>query len=295
LTKHNIFLWTALGICLLSRGRAAEYELQRLPPTTCPMAAVEQRTWQVMPMGLIYRSYLAGAKEPRFCGYWSEDDKLGALWDTALGGRLGLLRYGTLDAIRPEGVQIDIEGGVHTRLQPDVASTPLIAADFRIGFAGTWATPQWQFKTGYYHISSHLGDEYLLMNPGADRINYTRDSIVMGAGYFWTESLRLYGESAYAVGAVGGAQPWEFQFGSDWAPASNTGLRGAPFAAINAHVREELDFSGNFVLQAGWSWRGYARGSMMRIGLEYFNGYSDKYEFFDQNERRFGWGMWFDF
>jgi hypothetical protein len=29
----------------------------------------------------------------------------------------------------------------------------------------TYGRGRWQFKTGYYHISAHLGDEFLLMNP----------------------------------------------------------------------------------------------------------------------------------
>ena len=36
--------------------------------------------------------------------------------------------------------------------------------------------------------------------------------------------------------------------GADWAPACNTGLRGAPFVALNGDLREEVDFGGNFVV-----------------------------------------------
>ena len=249
----------------------------------------------MMPLGLMYRSYLAGVREPRFASCWSTDGDLGKIWDTALGGRLGLIRYGTQDAIRPEGWEIDIEGCVHSRLDPDADSSPLISADFRVGIPITWARDRWQFKTGYYHVSSHLGDEELLANPGARRLNYTRDALLLGTGYFYTERLRLYGETAYAAGADGGAEPWEFQFGADWAPAHDTGVRGAPFVAVNAHLREEVDFGGNFVVQAGWAWRQFSRGSLLRIGLEYFNGKSDQYQFFDSSEQRFGGGLWADF
>jgi hypothetical protein len=248
-----------------------------------------------MPLGLMYQSYLAGAQEPRFASYWNTEESVGERWDPAVGGRLGLLRYGTQGAVRPEGWQFDVEGGVFTRLNPHAESSPLLSADFRVGAPITWARGPWQLKTGYYHISAHLGDEFLLMNPGARRLNYTRDALLLGAGYFWTERLRLYGETAYALGASDGAEPWEFQFGADWAPARDTGLRGGPFAAINVHLREEVCFGGNVVLQAGWAWRRFPRGSLFRIGLEYFDGKSDQYEFFDRSEQRFGWGLWADF
>ena len=252
-------------------------------------------TLQVMPTGLMYRSYLAGVKEPRFASVWSHDRELGHIWDPALGGRLGLLRYGTLDTVFPEGWQIDLEGGSQTRLDPRGYSTPLLSVDFRVGVPITFARGRWQFKTGYYHISAHLGDEFLLMNPDARRLNYVRDAIILGVGCFVTERLRLYAETAYAVGVDDGAEPWEFQFGADWAPARDTGIRGAPFFAVNGHLREEVSFGGNLVVQAGWAWRRLPRGSLFRVGLQYFQGKSEQYEYFDHTEERFGWGMWADF
>lgn len=250
---------------------------------------------QVMPTGLMYRSYLAGVKEPRFASVWTRDSQLGHLWDTALGGRLGLLRYGTLDTVFPEGWQIDLEGGSQARLDPYGYSTPLLSVDFRAGVPITFARGRWQFKTGYYHISAHLGDEYLLMNPDARRLNYVRDAVMLGVGCFVTERLRLYAETAYAVGVDDGAEPWEFQFGADWAPARDTGIRGAPFFAVNGHLRQEVDFGGNLVVQTGWAWRRLPRGSLFRVGLQYYQGKSEQYEYFDRTEERFGWGMWADF
>lgn len=259
-----------------------------LPPS-------DEWTWQVMPIGLLYQSYLAGAKEPRFSSYLNRDTALGQIWDASLGGRLGILRYGTQDIIRPEGWQIDLEGASQARLDPIADSTPLLSVDFRVGIPVTWAQGPWQFKTGYYHISAHLGDEFLLLFPDARRLNYTRDSVMLGLGYFWTESIRLYGEVAYAVSANDGAEPWEMQFGIDWVPAYDTGPRGAPFAAINGHLREEVNFGGNLVVQAGWAWRRQTRGSLFRTGIQYYRGKSDQYEYFDYSERRIGWGMWADF
>jgi len=321
----------ALALCLVCAIAEAEPQVSRLPPIddiflvdsqreseqispwrtedsspsnqefyTAPSSdfcAGKDEPWtlQVMPMGLMYRSYLAGAKEPRFASTWTSDSQLGDVWDAALGGRLGLLRYGTRDPVFPEGWQVDLEGGSQARLDPDDNSNALLSIDFRVGIPVTYARGRWQFKTGYYHISSHLGDEFLLMNPTARRINYTRDAIMLGVGYYCTERLRLYGETAYALSATEGAEPLEFQFGADWAPARDTGVLGAPFVATNAHLREDVDFGGNFVLQAGWAWRQFPRGSLFRIGVQYYKGKSDQYEYFDTSEERFGWGIWADF
>lgn len=277
-----------------SGGRVLQVDFQT-PAGPPPQPAAEPWTWQVMPSGLLYSSYLAGNKEPRFAAQWNRDRRLGPVWDTAIGGRLGLLRYGTTDPILPSGWQIDMEGGFQARLDPTGDSMPLTAVDFRIGVPITWANGPWQFKTGYYHVSAHLGDEYLLAHPTAQRLNYVRDAAMLGVGYYWTEMLRLYGEVAYAASVSDGAEPWEFQFGVDYAPAGDTGLRGAPFAAFNAHLREEVGFGGNLVFQFGWAWRQVPRGPLFRAGLQYYSGKSGQYEFYDQNERLIGWGLWADF
>ncbi|MEX0867813.1 MAG: DUF1207 domain-containing protein [Pirellulales bacterium] len=275
-------------------GQVAAVDFQTTvgPP---PPRADEPWTWQVMPSGLLYSSYLAGTKEPRFAAQWNRDRRLGPVWDTAIGGRLGILRYGTTDPILPSGWQVDLEGGFQARLDPTEDSMPLTSVDFRIGVPITWANGPWQFKTGYYHVSAHLGDEYMLMHPTAQRLNYVRDAAMLGVGYYWTEMLRLYCEVAYAASVSDGAEPWEFQFGVDYAPAGDTGLRGAPFAAFNAHLREEVGFGGNLVIQFGWAWRHDPRGPLFRAGLQYYRGKSGQYEFYDQSERLFGWGLWADF
>lgn len=272
----------------------------RPPPMAAPCATdnfdAKHCNWhsQVLPQGLIYQSYMAGMKEPRIASFWNSDKDLGTIWDIALGGRAGIWRYGTENPDWPEGWEVDLEGAVFPRLDPFGESTPLISSDYRFGIPVTYGRGQWQFKTGYYHISSHLGDEFMLENPGIERVNFVRDGVVFGAGYFPWEELRLYAEMGVCA-ASGGAEPLEFQFGFDWAPARNTGLRGGPFCAMNTNLRQEVDFGGDFVVQFGWLWRHYARGADLRIGGQYFYGNSDQFEFFHQTESRIGWGIWYDF
>jgi hypothetical protein len=247
-----------------------------------------------MPEGLIYHSYMAGVKEPRFASVWSPQKGYGKGWDAALGGRLGVLRYGTNDGDRPDGWQLDVEGGVFTRLDPNAYSTPLIAADFRLGIPLTFGHGPWHFKFGYYHISSHLGDEYMLVVDEFHRINYARDALALGIGYYCTDALRVYGEMGYAPSAVGGAEPWEFQWGVDYSPI-NTGYRGSLFWALNGHLRQDVDYDGNFVAQLGWQWRRRRSGGVFRLGMQYYTGKNEQYEFYTESESRLGCGLWLDF
>ena len=248
---------------------------------------------QLLPDGLIYRSYLAGVKESRFASAWVHEPNLGRIWDIALGGRVGILRYGTQDVVRPEGWQLDIEGAGFPRLDLEHARD-LVSVDFRFGIPLTYGNERFQTKLAFYHLCSHLGDELLIRNPTARRINFVRDVLVWGNSFYWTPDLRLYAEVGWASSTDGGSKPWEFQFGVDYSPAGPSRRRGAPFFAFNGHLREEVDFGGNLVVQTGWQWRG-STGHLFRMGMQYYCGMSEQYQFYEQYEDKLGLAMWYDY
>ena len=255
----------------------------------------------------MYRSYLAGVKEPRLGTAWLSDSSLGprhdtrlntpfvgTVWDSTLGARVGILRYGTPNAYRPEGFQVDLTGSAQPRLNPYGASAPLLSCDYTIGIPVTYARGKWQYKTGYNHLSSHFGERVPDQQSDilAIALNYVRDSAMFGIGCYVTDALRLFGEVDYAFGAEDGAKPVELQFGADYSPAKPG---GAPFFALYGDLRQELNYGGFFVVQAGWQWRGGLALSTFRIGLEYFNGKSPQFETYYEFEQRIGWGIWYDF
>lgn len=251
--------------------------------------------WQAVPQGLIYRSYWAGVKEPRLGIQLINITGDHSFWDPTVGARIGLLRYGTTGGLRPEGWEWDVEGAAEPRLTLN-HDRDLETVDFRAGTLVTYGLSNWQFKFGYYHLSSHLGDELAIKDPVAlaDRINYVRDSLILGASYYANPMWRLYGETAWAFNPDGGAKPWEFQFGTELSEPGPTGLNGTPFLALNGHLRQEEDFSGDFTAQTGWLWRS-VNGQTIRIGLHYLNGKSPQYQTFSRSEQQIGVGLWYDF
>ena len=250
---------------------------------------------QIIPTGLMYRSYLAGVKEPRLgtqIFYLRETKRW--MWDTTLGAKIPFLRYGNQDSAWPEGWQVDLEGAAYPRLDIDDERN-VVATDFRIGVPLTYHRGQWEGKIGYVHNCSHLGDEFLLfMQPNYPWTNYVRETLVAGIGYRPIPDIRFYGESGWAFSTDGGAKPWEFQFGAEYSPVSPNGFRGQPFVAVHAHLREEIDYSGNLAVQAGWQWRGM-NGQLWRFGVHYLTGKSNQYQFPNQAEDQIGAGMWYDF
>ncbi|MFM7071187.1 MAG: DUF1207 domain-containing protein [Planctomycetota bacterium] len=250
-------------------------------------------SWQLLPSSLIYKSYLAGLKESRLASQHVNISGDGWLWDAVLGGRIGLLRYGDRDPILPNGWQIDAEGSAQVRL--DVTNDVNVrAVDYRGGLPITYGAGRFRTKFGYYHLSSHLGDEFLLENPGYPRLNYSRDCFVLGETFYITERLRVYAELAWAFHSDV-SDPWEFQFGVDYSPIAPTGFSGAPFFAANGHLRQELNYSGHFTLQTGWAWVSDENGRLLRLGFQYVNGLSTQYSFYHQFEQQIGMGLWYDF
>jgi hypothetical protein len=250
--------------------------------------------WRVLPEGVVWQSYWAGAHEPRISGVTFFEQDGVALLDVTLGGRASLLRYGTDGPGRPMGAELQIEGAAFPRLNLD-ENWDVEATDFRFGLPLVYGREQWEAKFSYYHLSAHMGDEFAIREDALDqRINFSRDCLALALAVYPLPAWRWYAETAWAFHYDDGAEPWEFQFGVDVAEPGPTGPAGAPFFSINGHLREEHNFGGNVVFQAGWLWRGNT-SNLMRVGFHYFNGKSNQFEFFDQFEEQLGGGVWYEF
>lgn len=257
----------------------------------------DSQTWtpQILPQGLMYPSYLAGRKEPRLQSIITYDDDYGTLWDITLGGRAPIFRYGTTDAVRPEGWELELEGAALLRLDWE-RHRNLAATDYRAGVPLVYGTKRWQFKTGYYHVSSHLGDNYL-MDAFKPRVHYSRDSILFGFAFTPTDAVRMYAEADFAFHTGETTDPMELQFGFEYSPQFNPNMSNwvaLPFLATHAHLYEERDFGGYFAAQTGLQWRS-ASNALFRLGFEYFNGGDDLYQFHRNHQSKYGFGIWYDF
>lgn len=270
-----------------SRPLAPEGSVERLIDSNEPWQ------WQLLPTGLMYKSYLAGNRESRMGTQLVQERNHGWFWDATVGGRAGILRYGTDNSLWPQGWQLDIEGAAFPRLDLE-HEEDMISTDFRAGLLSTTRIGPLEAKFGYYHLSSHIGDEYLIRYPHFPRINYVRESLIAGLAFRPHPSVRLYSEVGWAFHEDGGAEPWEFQFGAELSSQDPTGILGSPFFAINAHLRQENDFGGNMTVQTGWQWRG-RDGHLLRAGMQYFNGMSNQCQFYNVFEEQIGFGLWYDY
>ncbi len=249
---------------------------------------------QVLPKGLLYRSYIAGEKEPRFNAVWLKERGRGLVWETQMGGRIGLLGNSNHDEANLRAWQFDMEGGAQARVDPQ-QNSDLEAVDFRFGLLFTRRSGRNAYKVGYYHLSSHIGDEYLRRNPGFPRVNYVRDSLIFGITHTLTDDMQVYGEVGYAFGHEGGAEPVELQYGYQYTPLRAFGLKSAPYFGINGHTRQDFHWGTSVNTVAGWQWRGEESHHLFRVGLQYYTGPALQWQFAGRNETLCGAGMWFDY
>ena len=78
-------------------------------------------------------------------------------------------------------------------------------------------------------------------------------------------------------------------------PVPSHHQKGGPFSAINLDIREAVDFSPTMNIQTGWQWQGLESQRRIRFGLQYLNGYTTQFQFFNKREEQLGVGTWFDY
>ncbi len=86
----------------------------------------------------------------------------------------------------------------------DAPSSDLINADYWIGLPISYRKGPWSYVLRFYHQSSHLGDEFILGNPGVDRVNLSYEDMELLVSYEW-ERWRLYGGGGYLLGQRAGS------------------------------------------------------------------------------------------
>lgn len=185
-------------------------------------------------------------------------------------------------------LQIDIEGALWACFDPMTFSAPLINADYYVGFPITYAVGCWSFRLRGYHISSHIGDEFLLNHPRFDRRNPSAEYIDFFVSYEFTDEIRIYDGLGYVA-----MEDDSFKIGRFYAEAGmelrlrrlgftdyGNLIYGVPFYGM--HFRYNRDFKHHvdqtYVL-------GYEFGKLnglrhkARFFMEYHDGYSCEGQF----------------
>lgn len=268
-----------------SEAAKQAYSMVGLTPDTVPF-----------PVGDLFWTLLADPKQPQFfvsLRHYDSPIDTTTVGAVGFGETFGLYRR---EGKHPgDGLQIGIDGGLFAQFNMGAASNDLINADYIIGIPATYRRGPWSSRLRVYHQSSHLGDEFLL-NTRPERINLSFESLEALVSYDWRQ-LRVYGGGEYLFsrepeeldpeGLHGGL---EFRGTKPWL------WGGRLVGGLDLRSWREHDWDVDASLTAGLEFGATQSGRRrLRIMAEAYEGHSPHGQFYEDDIRYLGVGLYFGF
>lgn len=207
-------------------------------------------------------------------------------------------------------LQIGVEAGIWAPFNfedvPHVDGTccELFNTDYLLGIPLDYAVDRWAFRLRLYHISSHLGDEYLFNHPDflPFRVNPSFEALEFLTSCQVTRFLRLYGGPGFILHSDKSFPMDTFyvEYGAEarFFPARfcYQRLYGTFFAAIDVQNWQVREWDFDWTIKAGYEISKLEGvGRKMRLFASYHDGFSYEGQFFleETNYWEFGlsWGF----
>ena len=232
----------------------------------------------------LYRPMMADPRQLTYSVGWRFNDKAieRNIIPVSFYDRFPILRWSNLWRWRGE-LQIELEGGLWAIFDPLHFSSPLVDADYYVGVPISYAFDNWVFRLRGYHISTHIGDEYLLNHPHFDRKNPSIEAFDFFVSNQFNQDVRLYGgigfnacqDDSFRTGKLylqAGLELRVFELGY-YSPCNK--LYGVPIFGMNFFYQSHFKNHINQTYVLGYEW-GKTSGlkHRMRVFMEYHDGYS---------------------
>lgn len=228
----------------------------------------------------------------------------------SLGDDFPIFRW--IDVMRWHGdLQIGIEAGIWSVFnysniphRPKHETCELVNTDYLVGIPLTYAFDQWSFRLRIYHVSSHLGDEFLCNHEKEveRRRNPSMEAIDFFSSYQFSSGLRGY----FGPGVVFHSdrsfhiKPLYIEYGVELRILGSRfdyhRLYGTPFFAIHLENWQQRDWDWDLTVKLGYELsKLQGVGRKMRVYIDYHHGYSYEGQFFNRRtqygEFGFSWGF----
>jgi hypothetical protein len=208
-------------------------------------------------------------------------------------------------------LQIGIEAGIwsvfnYSRVphKPKHETCELVNTDYLVGIPLTYAFDQWSFRFRVYHISSHLGDEFLCNHRKemSRRKNPSMEAIDFFSSYQFSSGLRGY----FGPGVVFHSdrsfhiKPLYIEYGAELrilgSKLNYHRLYGTPFFAIHLENWQQRHWDLDLTVKLGYEIsKLQGVGRKMRVYVDYHHGFSYEGQFFNKRtqygEFGFSWGF----
>lgn len=269
---------------------------------------------EAFPENDVFRPLLADLKQPRFFATFqavrvrnpSPAVNIGStvnVGSVGFGENFGLVgrRNGC------DGWQVGILAGVFAQFNLDSGSTDLINADYVVGFPVSWRSGLASARVRLYHQSSHLGDEFVLGNPGFQRVNLSFEEVEailsLDTPGGWG---RVYAGGGYAFHREpANLDPIKVQWGLEFRGRAYHSpifgrvlpdLRLVPVFGVDFKTFEELEWVINTNVVGGLEWHRTGSSRRVRFLVNYYNGFPPYGQFFQQSKlQTVGFGLYLEF
>ncbi|MBS0645872.1 MAG: DUF1207 domain-containing protein [Verrucomicrobia bacterium] len=214
--------------------------------------------------------------------------------DSVIGQHVGAVIFGDdfifyrwLDVLRWHGdADIGIEAGVFSVFDLDHPQACMVNSDFYVALLLTYAVNHWSWRFRLWHLSSHLGDEFLLSNPGFTRYNVSDNGVDLFVSWQPNPALRIY----FGLGDIlweddeFRTKPFYIEWGSEirlfGCRDHFNRLYVQPFLAMHFRSWQENSFNVDQTYTLGFEWSKLRYvGRKFRIFAEYHHGYCDEGQF----------------
>lgn len=157
-------------------------------------------SFELVPEKVLFTPLMIDPAESRMSGTYGFYDMhheggltFGNVGNVSIGGHRPFFGWGTQSGGQ---WQFGVDAAAKMQFMLDQPSLVLAQADYSFGFDLAWKKGRWSSRVRAYHVSSHLGDEYM-EETGYTRFQYNTEGFDMLVAYRPTEGLRLYGGGDY--------------------------------------------------------------------------------------------------
>jgi hypothetical protein len=236
---------------------------------------------------ILYPTQLANPLQVAFAGGFRARGSIAGSISTPVtfGDQFPLRRWSNVTIGKHTGdMQLEIEGAVFGIFNQAKYSSPLINADYYVGLPLTYAYDRWAHRLRIYHISSHLGDEYMDRKHHEKRVNKSFEAIDVFTSYYLTKQIRLYGGGGVIAHSDSEMKmkPLYAEYGLDVHAGRREwkDMYGTPYLSMHFRNCEDCHYKmdSNYVIGYEWG-KINGLGQKFRISLGYHNGFCSDGQF----------------
>jgi hypothetical protein len=232
---------------------------------------------------VLFPTEIANPRQPCFsCGLRLHDKVGGSIAsDVVIGAQFPMYRWSN---VRGGDLQLELEGAAFAVFNLRKQSYPLINADYYVGIPLSYARGPWAYRLRLYHISSHVGDEYLCEHKHFHRKNKSFEALDISTAYQFNPYLRAYGTlgSVFLSDREMHMKPFYVEYGFEArGPRRDFNqLYAQPFLAVHMQNWQDLNYALDTTYALGYEWgKIHGIGRRVRAFLEYHQGFSAEGQF----------------